>query len=190
MVDYNQNLAYIIGIALGDGNLSNPNKRAVRLRITLDNKYPKIIKEVTENLRLLLPKNKISIIKRTDNCSDISVYSNQLKEIIPWNTGEGPKIAQKITIPTWIKTDCNFTKSCLKGLIQTDGSIYFDRNYKMINFSNNIESLAQDTKYLMEFLGYEPNFYVAKNNSGSNKYTVRLSKSVDSFIREIDLIKE
>jgi len=32
--------AYIVGLALGDGNLSNPNGRAVRLRITCDKKYP------------------------------------------------------------------------------------------------------------------------------------------------------
>ena len=40
------NLAYIIGIALGDGNLSNPNKRAVRLRITCDTGYPGLIENI------------------------------------------------------------------------------------------------------------------------------------------------
>ena len=32
--------AYVIGLALGDGNLSNPNGKATRLRITCDKKYP------------------------------------------------------------------------------------------------------------------------------------------------------
>ena len=32
--------AYVIGLALGDGNLSKPGPRAVRLRISCDNKYP------------------------------------------------------------------------------------------------------------------------------------------------------
>lgn len=35
----NTNTAYIIGVAIGDGNLSNSNGRAVRLRVTCDNKY-------------------------------------------------------------------------------------------------------------------------------------------------------
>lgn len=33
-----RNLAYVIGIAFGDGNLSNPNGRAVRLRVSCDKK--------------------------------------------------------------------------------------------------------------------------------------------------------
>jgi hypothetical protein len=36
--------AYVLGLAIGDGNLSNPNGRAVRLRITCDTKYPILIK--------------------------------------------------------------------------------------------------------------------------------------------------
>ena len=47
-------LAYIIGVALGDGNLSNPNGRAVRLRITCDIKYPKIISEIQKKLNIKL----------------------------------------------------------------------------------------------------------------------------------------
>jgi hypothetical protein len=34
-------LAYLKEIALGDGNISNPNGRAFRMRITCDLKYPK-----------------------------------------------------------------------------------------------------------------------------------------------------
>lgn len=35
--------AYVIGVAIGDGNLSNPNGRAVRLRVTWDTKYPALL---------------------------------------------------------------------------------------------------------------------------------------------------
>jgi hypothetical protein len=190
VIQYSKNLAYVIGVALGDGNLSNPNGRAVRLRITLDNRYPKVIEEVIKNLKIILPENKISIVNRSDNCLDVSVYSNKLTEIIPWEAGSGSKIVQRATIPNWIKSDLNFTKHCLKGLLQTDGSIYFDRNYKMVNFTNNIKNLVQDTKIFIETLGYQPKFYVTKNKSGSAKYTVRLTKNVDNFIREINLVKE
>lgn len=50
-------LAYIVGVALGDGNLSNPNGRAVRLRITCDAKYPLLSQKIIANLKILLPKN-------------------------------------------------------------------------------------------------------------------------------------
>jgi len=65
--------AYIIGVALGDGNLSNPNGRAIRLRITCDKKYPLLITHIQSRLALLLPKNKIGIINHK-NCVDISAY--------------------------------------------------------------------------------------------------------------------
>ena len=38
--------AYVVGVAIGDGNLSNPNGRAVRLRITCDKKYPALIARI------------------------------------------------------------------------------------------------------------------------------------------------
>jgi hypothetical protein len=45
-----KSLAYIIGVALGDGNLSK-NGGTTRLRVTCDNKYPKIITEITKHLK-------------------------------------------------------------------------------------------------------------------------------------------
>lgn len=50
--------AYIIGVALGDGNLSCPNGRAVRLRVTCDKRYPNIIKAIIINLEIIFPKTK------------------------------------------------------------------------------------------------------------------------------------
>ena len=78
----NNNLAYIIGVALGDGNLSNPNGRAIRLRVTCDLKYPKIIERICLTIQKLFPKNKVSIVKRIDSCCDISCYSNKWENLL------------------------------------------------------------------------------------------------------------
>src|SRR3989338_7028818 len=59
--------AYIIGLAIGDGNLSNPNNRATRLRITCDTKYPILIKTIATSLELLFPENKVNIQKSKIN---------------------------------------------------------------------------------------------------------------------------
>jgi hypothetical protein len=50
--------AYVIGLAIGDGNLSNPNGRAVRLRITCDTKYPALIDKISTALKQLLPREQ------------------------------------------------------------------------------------------------------------------------------------
>lgn len=96
--------AYIIGVAIGDGNLSNPNKGAVRLRISCDKRYPRVLKRIVNALRQLLPKNRVGIIDR-GTLVDVSVYSNHLEKILGWKANKGPKFLQKIRIPEWIKTE-------------------------------------------------------------------------------------
>jgi DNA-binding transcriptional regulator WhiA len=182
--------AYIIGVSLGDGNLSKPNGRATRLRITCDNKYPQIKEEIIDSLQTLFPDNRVSIVAsgKYTYCN-ISVYSNRLDEIIPWKVGEGSKFEQQAMVPDWIKEDKEFAKHCLRGLLQTDGSIYKDRGYLMVNFTNNTLPLVNDAKYMMEELGFYPKLYKAKQKSTHPKYTVRLAKSVGDFIELIGLYK-
>lgn len=183
-----EGLAYLIGIALGDGNLSNPNGRAIRLRISCFSGYPKIADEIQQTIQMLLPCNKISIVKRQGRCFDISVYSNKLKEWVPWEVGKGSKIKQQAHVPNWILADQKFSKACLRGLIQTDGCIYNDRGYQMVNFTNNIERLSLDARQMMEDLGFKPNF--SKILNGKNfKYTVRLSRDAKKFLRALRLSK-
>jgi len=163
-----KNLAYIIGVALGDGNLSNPNKRAIRLRITCDSKYPKIGTEITQALKLLFPSNKVSYVHRKEKtCFDISVYSNKLDAYIPWKVGCGTKHEQQAQVPDWVLNDVDFIHPCLKGLIQTDGSIYQDRGYMMINFTNIIKPLAKNVESMIKKLGYTPHLYQSMQKTGN-----------------------
>lgn len=183
-------LSYIVGVALGDGNLSCPNGRAVRLRITCDVRHPKVTAEITKSLEKVFPKNKISKIPGPkDSYFNISVYSNKLKDYMPWKVGKGSKFEQNADVPTWIQSNKNFTKHCLRGLIQTDGSIYSDRGYLMVNFTNNTKVLAESVIEMISSLGYKPHLYKSMQNSGNPKYTVRLSKNVEKFISEINLAK-
>jgi hypothetical protein len=110
-------LAYIVGVALGDGNLSNPNGRAVRLRITCDNNYPQIKKEIIDSLHILFPNNRVSIATGSkDTYCNISVYSNKLNDIIPWKVGEGSKFHQQASVPDWIKMNKELSRHCHEDL--------------------------------------------------------------------------
>jgi len=183
-----ERLAYIVGVALGDGNLSNPNGRAIRLRISCFSGYPKIADEIVQTLHILLPQNKVSIVKRQGRCFDISVYSNKLAEWMPWKVKKGSKIEQNARVPDWILADLRFSKACLRGLIQTDGCIYVDRGYQMVNFVNVIEALVLDARVMIENLGFKPNY--SKTLCGKNfKHSVRVSRDADRFIRELRLYK-
>ena len=179
-------LAYVIGIALGDGNLSNPNKRAVRLRITCDIKYPDIIDEIQRNLEIIAPENRINIAKQRKNCVDIYCYSNDWEKVLGWKVGK--KIEQQVSVPSWIKENPTYSKRCLKGLFQSDGSIYYDRKYLMVNFVNCCSTLAFDVLNMIESLGFKVKMSTFQQKY-SIKYTVRVATNTRHFIEVIDLCK-
>ena len=177
-------LAYIVGIALGDGNLSNPNGRAVRLRISCDTKYPKLIEKIQTALRSLLPNNAVSIVKKKQSCVDISCYSNYWPKILGWNPS-GSKYVQLVQVPEWIKNNKIYSIYCLRGLIETDGSIYVDLGYKMVMFTSIIPNLVESFTNMATNLGFEPKIYSMdpKSKWKSKKlYHVRISKNVEHFL--------
>lgn len=183
------NLAYIIGVALGDGNLSNPNGRSVRLRISCDTKYPAIINSITIAIKKLLPTNKVSLINTKSNCVDISCYSNKWENFLGWKAKEGSKEKQEIKIPDWIKNNKTYSKYCLRGLFETDRCVYTDRGYPMANFVSIIPTLANDVMEIIYKLGFNPNMQKLKKANGKTKHTLRISKDTEKFIKLIKLNK-
>jgi len=185
-------LAYIIGVAIGDGNLSNPTGRSVRLRISCNTEYQEIIKEISSSLKIILPKNKVSYIKRKCKCLDISSYSKNWEKWLGWKFDKGPKHKQNINIPEWIKIDPKYSKSCLKGLFQTDGSIYHDRGYIMANFVTTIPKLADEIVEMIKRLGFRPKLYTlsARDKMRHRKYTIRISIDAANFIKAIGFRKD
>ncbi len=183
-----KNLAYVIGVALGDGNLSNPNGRATRLRITCDTKYKNLIKKIFSAIQELLPTNKVSIIKRAKTFCDISCYSNRWENWLGWKAKGGPKYKQNITVPGWIRRNKKYSISCLRGLLETDGSIYQDRGYKMVNFVTIIPGLAENVIKMIKNLGFNANIYKI-NSRHSTRYNIRLAKDVNNFIQIINFVK-
>lgn len=174
---------------MGDGNLSNPNGRAVRLRVTCDLKYPGILERIQLAIKKLLPKNKVSIIKNKSNCCDISCYSNKWENLLGWKAKDGPKYKQNICIPNWIKENEKYSIACIRGLFETDGSIYNDRNYKMVGFVTIIPDLANDVIEILKKLKFNPKIYKI-NTTKATRYNIRISKNVDLFLKTIDFKKD
>ena len=184
-----ETLAYVIGIAIGDGNLSNPNKRAVRLRITCDNKYENTIINFVDAIQQIMPANKVSVQKRKVNCVDISCYSNKWENILGWKVGHGSKCAQNVSVPSWIKRNKKYCRYCLKCLFETDGSVYKDRAYLMANFVTTIPALATAVLSMIEKIGFYANMQIFRSQNKKRKYTIRVSKNVDKFVRFVNIDK-
>ena len=81
-----------------------------------------------------------------------------------------------------------FKINCLRGLIETDGSIYSDRGYQTIMFSTVIPELANDVFGIINSLKFQPKIYKIKRNSSNQKliYNIKLSKNVSEFLRIVN----
>lgn len=189
MIKENANSAYVVGVALGDGNLSNPNGRATRLRITCDKKYPLLIERIVKSLQKILPENKVSLIDR-ESCFDVSCYSNQFEDFLGWKVSKGSKEKQNVRVPKWIFKKNLYIKKCLKGLFETDGSIYKDRKYTYANFTTILFDLSEDVVKMTTKLGVQAKRQKSIQYNGKIKYVVRVSKNCAKFIKLINLDKK
>lgn len=183
--------AYVVGVAMGDGNLSNPNGRAVRLRITCDTKYPRLISKIEKNIKKIAPNNKVSRVRREkDNAIDISCYSNEWSKVLGWTADGGSKMKQKISTPTWILKNKRYARAYLCGLFETDGSIYKDRKYLTVNFVTQIPTIALAVDKIIKSLGYTHSVQQLRIKNDNVKFTFRIHKRASDFIKELGLLKQ
>ena len=164
------------------------NGRAIRLRISCDTQYPQLLEKIVSSLEQLLPENKVSRIRTKARCMGISVYSNHLEDMLGWKAKGGRKHHQKISIPEWICNEPRFAIACLRGLIETDGSIYRDQGYLRMMFSTVIPELASQVQTMIVDLGFRPRLYCVPQRSygNGNKYHVRLCRDIYAFL---DLVR-
>ncbi|MCG2714592.1 MAG: hypothetical protein L6308_07135 [Candidatus Omnitrophica bacterium] len=114
-------LAEFVGIVLGDGGLTNYQLKITFNRDT-DAEHADFMKALIKKLFKLTPK---IVSKELDKGSDIAVYSKNLVEFLESNgLKRGNKVKNKVDIPSWIKRNNKFQLSCLRGLMDTDGSCY------------------------------------------------------------------
>ncbi len=54
-----------------------------RLRIILDTKYPAIIDRCREAIDILMPDQSAAVLRRPDNCTEVSLYSKHWPCLFP-----------------------------------------------------------------------------------------------------------
>ncbi|MDD5464895.1 MAG: hypothetical protein PHP73_00900 [Candidatus Omnitrophica bacterium] len=154
-------LAEFVGIVLGDGGLTDYQLKITFNRDT-DAEHADFMKELIKKLFKLTPK---IISKKLDKGSDIAVYSKNLVEFLESNgLKRGNKVKNKADIPFWIKRNNNFQLSCLRGLMDTDGSCYtYSHNVNKkryynaaLCFANASEPLLRSVYNIFDMNGYYP----------------------------------
>jgi hypothetical protein len=189
----NKRLAEFYGIMLGDGNShrtkyykSRYNKRGVfMIRIVGDsrldyNYLTDYVKPLMENLfeinvRVGIFKNSNAMYLEAHGINLINFLEN--KGFPPGN-----KIKNKLRIPFWIGNNRNFLRVCLRGLYDTDGSVYKlkNQNSHQICFTNVNKNLMGDVRNSLLNLGIN-----CSKVSGKDLYITKKSE-LRKFLKLID----
>ena len=151
-VEKSEDLAEFIGVLLGDGSLCRNC-----ISIACDkrwNDYIEYLKVLFTQLFGVDFKVRIHPLK---NVVYLYFYSKKMMEmLLDLDLKRGDKIFNKIIIPSWIKENALYLKRCLRGLIDTDGCVYFCKREKRIyvGFTNHNIPLLEDFKVCAKKVGY------------------------------------
>jgi hypothetical protein len=145
--DFRLHYAYMLGIYLGDGCISE-DRRTYKLRVVMDKKYPNILNRVIESIQILVPNNSVCTVQKI-GCIEIACYSNDWVEMFPQH-GAGVKHKRAIILEDWQqKIVDEYTMEFVRGLYHSDGSRFVPVNkgktqnprYQFTNVSDDIQRL-------------------------------------------------
>ncbi|MFC1690804.1 LAGLIDADG family homing endonuclease [Nanoarchaeota archaeon] len=160
----NEHLAELIGILAGDGHISKYNYEiVVSGHLMADKDY--ILGRVSLLFRNLFNVNvKIKKYKPNNNLRCV-INSKELSEFLTgrYKLPLGKKM-RKLHIPKKIKLNKKFLQSYLRGLFDTDGSIYLRRNESVVSIISRDKAFLEEVRKGFENLGFRPSI------SGKNLY--------------------
>ncbi|MCD6496612.1 MAG: hypothetical protein J7K54_05045 [Candidatus Aenigmarchaeota archaeon] len=182
-----EELSELIGIILGDGSLYwNSSRGVYALKIAGDIEkeqayHEKIVKPMID--RLFGVTSKIEIKK---NERFVSEFSKEIIKILEdFGLKRGNKKLNNVGIPSWVKENPKYLASCLRGLIDTDGSVFRmskkDRNLVRMSFKNKSEKLLTDTRNAFIYLGFSPSKIFEKDH-----FFISKKSDIKKYIREIN----
>lgn len=154
-------LAELIGIILGDGGISDYQVTLTFNKET-DKEYSIYARRLIEKLFSI---SSSVMVRPSYNVRVIVVSSKSLVEFLESKgLKRGNKVKNKVNIPEWILNNRNYRISCLRGLLDTDGSFYsykhsvFNKKYcnSALCFTNYSRPLLKSAQNILRDLGFTP----------------------------------
>jgi len=139
-----EEFAEFIGLMLGDGNIYKNI-----ITVTLDKREKEYIKFVNSLFYKIFGLNfNLFIEKRINRVSLHKCYKDLVKILLEYGLKRGNKKLNNVGIPNWIFNNKKYLKACLRGLIDTDGCVYFCKRDKKLylKFTNRSSKLLEDFK--------------------------------------------
>lgn len=181
--EQSKELAELIGVILGDGNIWTGKGGYYYLTICGDSEKDKnylldYIKPLFE--KLFGKKMRIRYHKTSKEIFITLGSKDVVYTLEKYGLRSGNKIINNQGIPDWIFLSNEYLMSCIRGLIDTDGCVcpITGRNYSYIWFSSRISKLRDDFNKAMQKLEIK-----------TSKWNIRKGRTPEIFIGSKEMIK-
>lgn len=179
-------LAEFVGILLGDGGITK-HQVTITLNTETDRAYILYTKHQIEKLFGITPSvRKEKKFKATNIVISRTELVDYLKFI---GMKIGNKIKQQVDIPDWIKENKKFMLACVRGLVDTDGSVFLHKytsggkiyKYKKIDFSSSSKPLLNSVFIFLKKEKLNPR--ITKNGKGLRIESIETVKKYMAIVK-------
>tara|TARA_Y100000310_G_C20613868_1_gene779518 strand:- start:188 stop:1081 length:894 start_codon:yes stop_codon:yes gene_type:complete len=199
--EYSEELAELIGIVLGDGYIEyrncGPKIKKYSIKIAGDSiqSYNYMNQYIPQLIKDLFNVEVISYKSKDSNCIYVALNGKQVIEFFgKMGLKPGNKLVSQNTIPDWVWKDEEYLKACIRGLYDTDGSVYEMLPHWpglfQVYFGNKNLTLLRDVRKALIQLG----FVVSKlSNVKKNRcpcFYISRKDQVFKFYKEIGFNNE
>jgi hypothetical protein len=154
-------LAELVGIILGDGSFylgSGIAELDIAFNLS-EQQYCDYVCKIIFGITGVQPRKKY---EKHSKCVHLRVAKKiAVRSLLRMSiVRHGNKIANRVTIPPWVRQNTAFKIACLRGLIDTDGSVHRmsnkDYNRPRVSFKNNNSRLLNDARNSLIELEFHP----------------------------------
>lgn len=166
---YSSKLAEFIGIMLGDGCI-NPGMIDITLNSEADKKYIPHVVDLCD--QLFGEKAKVMYRPKAGKVARIYMNGvNLVKYLQKIGLKIGNKVRQQVGVPAWILKNQKYQVSCVRGLMETDGGIFWHRYkvngkmyaYRKLAFANSSIPLLEFVRDVFIKFGFHPRIVLNKH---------------------------
>lgn len=192
-IEKTPSVAELIGIILGDGYIQSTSRErkdrfisAHRLVITLHNQEERLKRKTCDILTNLAAKEpEVHGLKNSEAVQIVLNSKELIRELQNLGLKTGDKVENQVDVPNWITNDRKYEEQCLRGLIDTDGTIYRQRrdDRAVIQFKNHSEPLLKTFRQMCLDLN------VDSSNAGKHAVQIARQQQVKKFIDKVDPLK-
>lgn len=148
-------LAELIGVVLGDGNIQ-AFPRTERLLIFSNSNNPGFVARYARIVEEVFNKKPYVYKTKDKNCIRIGIYQKEISSRLGVPTGARKELV--LPVPEWILSNKEYIVRYLRGLYEAEGSVshHPPTSTHKFAFSNLNQSLLKNVNDLMISLGFHP----------------------------------